>query len=101
MKIWLALFTATIIYSTQKSRRNSQQLHRNRIARSWQKIQGSNCQKTEKSSSCPADKKKTSEEKVKKKVFKKKKLIDLPCESNMKTVVEEYVSSEHVYSAGR
>ena len=71
MKIWLALFTVTIIYSTQKSRRNSQKLDRNRIARSWQKIQGSNCQKTEKSS-CPTDKKKTSEEKVKKKVFKKK-----------------------------
>ena len=30
-----------------------------------------------------------------------KKLIDAPGESNVKTVAEEYVSSENVHSAGR
>ena len=37
----------------------------------------------------------------KKKGVQKKKLIDTPCESKLKIVIEEHVSSENVLSAGR
>ena len=57
----------------------------------------SNSQKRKKSS----DKKKSLRKK-KRKGVQKNKLIDAPCESNIKkTVVEEHVSSENVYSPGR
>ena len=40
-------------------------------------------------------------EERKKKNVKKRKLIDLACESNKKTVFEEHVSTENVHPAGR
>ena len=39
--------------------------------------------------------------KEKRKNVKKRKLIDLACESNIKIVFEEHVSTENVHPAGR
>ena len=39
--------------------------------------------------------------KKKRTIVQKKKLIDAPCESNIRAVVKENVSSENVHSAGR
>ena len=33
----------------------------------------------------------------KEKLFKRKKMIDVSCESNIKNVVEEYLSTENVF----
>ena len=91
---WHGLCTVTSIHSIQKSTRNNQKLG-NKLAGRWQKIQGSN---REKSSWYV----KKSEEKEKRRCSKKK----IDCRSlwrNIKTVIEEYVLSENVYlhSAGR